>query len=258
MRSATPTLRACIDPEYRRWLSTVWSFLAFLFMANHGSWLPAQETGQNGIYRNQTMRAGDVQQATNVPSRLPPNPTTLPSPGNYPVVTASSITPLPVQTASHAAPSFNAPSPSASQLIPFKSSTERAGNKVDAPRSPWAATFSMLISLFLVVVLFMGVTLMIRKSQPKQFQKLPHEVIEVLGRTTMGPRQQLVVLRFGSKLILVSQQPGETQSLGEITDVAETHRLAGLCESQRPESITNSFRDVLRNVVQPKRRLTAE
>ena len=80
-------------------------------------------------------------------------------------------------------------------------------------------------------------------------QCLPNEVIEVLGRSTMGPRQQLYVLRFGSKLILVSQQPGETQALGEITDQEEAARLAGLCEANRPESISNSFKEVFRQVV---------
>jgi flagellar biogenesis protein FliO len=121
--------------------------------------------------------------------------------------------------------------------------------RVKAPRSPWAATLSMTLSLALVVCLFLIAALMLRKSQPKQFQKLPNEVIEVLGRSTMGPRQQLYVLRFGSKLILVSQQPGETQALGEITDQEEAARLAGLCEANRPESISNSFKEVFRQVV---------
>lgn len=121
--------------------------------------------------------------------------------------------------------------------------------RVKAPRSPWAATMSMTLSLALVVCMFLIAVLVLSKSQPKQFQKLPNEVIEVLGRSTMGPRQQLYVLRFGSKLILVSQQPGETQALGEITDHEESARLAGLCEANRPESISNSFKEVFRQVV---------
>jgi flagellar protein FliO/FliZ len=108
----------------------------------------------------------------------------------------------------------------------------------------------MLVSLGMVVSLFLIAALMIRKSQPKQYQKLPKEVVEVLGRSPLGPRQNLVLLRFGSKLILVSQQPGETQSLGEIADAGEAARLVGLCEVQRPESVTGSFRDILRQVVQ--------
>jgi flagellar biogenesis protein FliO len=133
--------------------------------------------------------------------------------------------------------------------IPMKKASEISTGRIAAPRSPWASTLSMFASLGMVVFLFLGAALILRKSQPKQFQKLPKEVVEVLGRTPLGPRQNLVVLRFGSKLILVSQQPGETQSIGEIQDPHEAARLTGLCESQRPESITNSFKDVLNQVV---------
>jgi flagellar biogenesis protein FliO len=94
--------------------------------------------------------------------------------------------------------------------------------------------------------------IVLRKSQPKQFQKLPKDVVEVLGRTPIAPRQNLVVVRFGSKLILVSQQPGETRTLSEIHDANETGRLIGMCESSRPESISNSFREVLQQVVHAK------
>jgi flagellar biogenesis protein FliO len=102
------------------------------------------------------------------------------------------------------------------------------------------------------VFLFLGAVLALRKSQPKQFQKLPKDVVEILGRTPIAPRQNLVVVRFGSKLILVSQQPGETRTLSEIQDANEAGRLTGLCESSRPESISSSFREVLQQVVQAK------
>jgi len=59
-------------------------------------------------------------------------------------------------------------------------------------------------------------------------------------------------MRFGSKLLLVSQQPGETRSIAEISEPNEVTRLSGMCESSRPESISNSFRDVLQQVVHAK------
>ena len=87
-----------------------------------------------------------------------------------------------------------------------------------------------------------------RKSQPVNFAKLPSEVVQVMGRTAMAPRQQVYVVRFGSKMLLVSHQPGQTQTLGEITDLDEVQRLAGLCEANQPSSISHSFRDVLKQV----------
>jgi len=139
-----------------------------------------------------------------------------------------------------------------SEPIPMKGSSESPGNRLAAPRSPWSATLSMLFSLSLVVFLFMGAAMILRKSQPKQFQKLPKEVVEVLGRTSIAPRQSLILMRFGSKLLLVSQQPGETRSIAELDEPGEVDRLSGLCESSRPESISNSFRDVLQQVVHAK------
>jgi flagellar biogenesis protein FliO len=143
-------------------------------------------------------------------------------------------------------------SKSGSEPIPMKSSSENQPARIAAPRSPWSATLSTVFSLLLVMFLFLGATFVLRKSQPKQFQKLPKDVVEVLGRTSIAPRQNLVVVRFGSKLVLVSQQPGETRTIAEIQDTNEVGRLAGLCESHRPESISNSFRDVLQQVVQSK------
>ena len=74
---------------------------------------------------------------------------------------------------------------------------------------------------------------------------LPKHVVNVLGRTPLAARQQLVLVRFGSKLVLVSLVQGDARPISEITDPLEVDRLSGLCESQQPGSITQSFRNVL-------------
>lgn len=142
--------------------------------------------------------------------------------------------------------------PVGEEPIPLKSASEVSSNRMSAPRSPWSTTLSTMFSLSIVVFLFFGAAMILRKSQPKQFQKLPKDVVEVLGRTAIAPRQNLILMRFGSKLILVSQQPGETRSIGEIQDANEVDRLLGLCESSKPESVSNSFREVFRQVAHAK------
>ncbi|HUP82444.1 MAG TPA: flagellar biosynthetic protein FliO, partial [Pirellula sp.] len=77
-------------------------------------------------------------------------------------------------------------------------------------------------------------------------------VVQVMGRSPMAPRQQMYVVRFGSKLLLISHQPGQTQTLCEISDSDEVQRLAGLCEANLPGSISNSFLDVLKQVTSGK------
>jgi hypothetical protein len=55
----------------------------------------------------------------------------------------------------------------------------------------------------------------------------------------------MILIRFGRKLVLVSQQLGQTQTLSEIDDPREVDHLLGLCEEANSSSITSSFRDTL-------------
>ncbi|MCY2984577.1 MAG: flagellar biosynthetic protein FliO [Planctomycetota bacterium] len=131
------------------------------------------------------------------------------------------------------------------------SSKDKAGS-VERPKSSWGNAVSVFLSLAVVLSFFLLVAWLVKKSQPTSFLKLPGDVVQVMGRTPMAPRQQMYVVRFGSKLLLISHQPGQTQTLGEITDADEVQRLAGLCEANHPGSISNSFRDVLKQVAMGK------
>jgi flagellar biogenesis protein FliO len=132
--------------------------------------------------------------------------------------------------------------------LELKPSTKEKTRNLDKPTSTWSAALSMFFSLAVVLSFFLLVAWLVKKSQPTSFLKLPSDVVQVMGRTPMAPRQQMYVVRFGSKLLLISHQPGQTQTLGEITDIDEVQRLAGLCEANHPGSISNSFRDVLKQV----------
>ena len=137
---------------------------------------------------------------------------------------------------------------SARTPLELKPSTKDKTRSLDKPTSTWAATLSMFFSLAVVLCFFLLVAWLVKKAQPTSFFKLPGDVVQVMGRTPMAPRQQMYVVRFGSKLLLISHQPGQTQTLAEITDADEVQRLAGLLEANQPGSISNSFRDVLKQV----------
>ncbi len=113
-----------------------------------------------------------------------------------------------------------------------------------------ASTLQMLVSvvssLLLVVGLFLGVAWCYRKTLSSAANGgLPKQVVNILGRTSISARQQMVLVRFGSKLLLVSVIQGEARTLGEITDPLEVDQLVGMCESSQPDSISNSFKNVL-------------
>ncbi len=105
--------------------------------------------------------------------------------------------------------------------------------------------FSVGSSLLIVIGLFLGVAWCYRKTLNTSLGGIPKQVVSVLGRTAIAPRQQLILVRFGSKLVLVSLNQGETRTISEITDPIEVDQLAGSCESHQPHSLTNSFRTIL-------------
>jgi flagellar biogenesis protein FliO len=133
--------------------------------------------------------------------------------------------------------------------LPFrKEGKELSDNKIKKPSSSWSSTVSMFVSLFIVIGLFLLVARVFRGFSPTQQKFLPKEVVQVIGRSPLAPRQQMYVIRFGGKLLLVSQQLGQTTTLSEIENPDEVTHLLGLCEQQSSTSISNSFRDVLQQI----------
>jgi flagellar biogenesis protein FliO len=108
------------------------------------------------------------------------------------------------------------------------------------------ALLSMLGSLVFVLAIFFGLIWLLRRGMPKGTRVVPSEVIEVLGRAPLVGRQQMHVVRFGNKLLLVSLSPGGAETLSEITEPAEVDRLAGICQQSQSNSATNAFRHVFR------------
>jgi flagellar biogenesis protein FliO len=100
-------------------------------------------------------------------------------------------------------------------------------------------------SLAIVLGLFFVVVWAMRRTMPAAAAPLPSDVVQVLGRTIVGHRQQLQLLRFGSRLLLVSVTPGGVETLAEIAEPDEVTYLAGLCQQSRPGSTTTAFRQVL-------------
>jgi flagellar biogenesis protein FliO len=118
----------------------------------------------------------------------------------------------------------------------------------DGRQSPLGGVSSLATvggSLALVVGIFLLVAWMMKRAAPHAATPLPGEVFEVLGRAPLSGRQEVHLLRCGSKLLLVSVTPAGAETLTEITDPPEVDRLAGLCLQAKPGSATETFRRVL-------------
>lgn len=133
------------------------------------------------------------------------------------------------------------------QHIPLAPPSKRLTE--DQPRASGGTlqmVVSIISSLLLVVGIFLGIAWCYRKTLGTSLAGgLPKQVVNVVGRTSISARQQLVLVRFGSKLLLVSVIQGEARTLGEISDPLEVDQMLGQCESGQPGSISQSFKSFL-------------
>ncbi len=114
--------------------------------------------------------------------------------------------------------------------------------------SPLSAVITVGGSLAVVLGLFLVVAWAMRKTAPRGSLLLPREVFDILGRASLGARQQVQLLRCGNKLLLVSITPNGTETLTEVTDPLEVDRIAGICQQAHPKSATTAFRQVFQQL----------
>ena len=87
-------------------------------------------------------------------------------------------------------------------------------------------------SLSIVIGGYLGLVWLLRKINPAGNQSIPTEVLEVVGNAPLDNRQNLQLVRLGSKLLLMIHGPDGTQPIGEVTDPAEVEHLVALCNGR--------------------------
>jgi flagellar biogenesis protein FliO len=110
-------------------------------------------------------------------------------------------------------------------------------------RAEMSPALSAAASLGIVLGLFLLVVLVVRRGMPRGGVALPRDAVQLLGRAPLVGRQQLLLVRCGNKLLLLSVSATSATTLTEITDPAEVERLLELCEGSGPNA--SSFRQVL-------------
>ena len=136
--------------------------------------------------------------------------------------------------------------------LALKPRSDGAGEKSEGVTKPKSTSFSSVITMFtsllVVLSLFFGLMLLLNKANGAQGNELPREVFQVLGTSRIAGRHPLFLLRLGNKLVLVHAGNGEVQTITEVNDAAEVDRLCGSCEENQPNSLTQSFKQVLKHV----------
>jgi len=108
---------------------------------------------------------------------------------------------------------------------------------------------TMGASLLLVLGGFFVLAWFIRRMAPQAQRPLPREVVEVLGRSPLGPRRQLQLIRFGGKLVLTSISNDGVQPISELTDPDEVQQLVQQCRRKAESETTNETQPGFRQFV---------
>ena len=152
------------------------------------------------------------------------------------VVPASATEPLPVSTNTDRQPL------ALSRQGEGATSTGSTGRE---PPSLSGTVINIVSSLAIVLGLFFLVVWFLRRGSGTVGGALPSDVLQILGRSQLSPKQQLQLIRVGEKLVLVAVSAGGVQTLTEVTRADEVERLAAACEGTRSGSASDSFRQVL-------------
>ena len=122
----------------------------------------------------------------------------------------------------------------------------RQGGSGSAPSTQGLGSVVTVISSLAVVLgLFFITAWLMRRTGSGGANTLPNDVFELLGRAHLSNRQQVHLMRCGTKLLLVSVTPDGAETLTEIDDPDEATRLAGLCKANQAGSASAAFQQVL-------------
>jgi flagellar biogenesis protein FliO len=103
--------------------------------------------------------------------------------------------------------------------------SDAKSEKPGAIYSSWSALGALIIVVGLILVL----ARLLRRHTPMFQQSLPTDALEILGRRAIDPRQAILLVRIGSRILVVGSSASGLNSLGQIDDAVEVDVLAGLC-----------------------------
>ena len=113
----------------------------------------------------------------------------------------------------------------------------------DATATPAAglSTSRLILALAVVLGLIFGLRYLARRAFPQAAGGRPTGAVRVLGRTSVAPRQQVMLLQVGRRVLVVGDSGGAMRSLAEISDPDEVASLIGQTQRQQQTTPTQQF-----------------
>lgn len=166
-----------------------------------------------------------------------PEPAATPTPTAAPAPAAPNV--APAAAASHAAP---VPTSFDSTAIRRSASSDSAtGAQAPAPASSGSEIPRVCFALAIVLGLIFFLRWGSRRIFAAPGANRPSRAVQVLSRSVLTPKQHLLVLRVGQRVLVVADGGSQMSSLCQITEPDEVASLLGQLQNERDTSPVNAF-----------------
>ena len=125
-------------------------------------------------------------------------------------------------------------------------SADDAGNTTNIQAAPAGFDISRVVgALAIVLGLIFALRWVLRRSINPAGMPGATNVVQVLTRSPLSPRQQLLLVRVGRRLIVVADCNGQLNALSELTDPDEVAALVGQLRDEKLSAAPHSFGNLL-------------
>lgn len=107
---------------------------------------------------------------------------------------------------------------------------------------------STLAALGVVLAIVFGLRYILKRGGVVSTVAPQGSVVEVLSRTTVAPRSHVVLMRVGTRILVVSDSTAGMRTLASVDDAAEVAELLGAIDSAKSTSMSQSFGSVMKKL----------
>lgn len=107
---------------------------------------------------------------------------------------------------------------------------------------------STLAALGVVLAIVFGLRWVLKRGGVVSTATPQGGVVEVLSRTTVAPRSHVVLMRVGTRVLVVSDSPNGMRTLASVHEAEEVAELLGAIDSAKPTSMSQSFGSVMKKL----------
>ena len=107
---------------------------------------------------------------------------------------------------------------------------------------------STLAALGVVLAIVFGIRWLLKRGGVVSTVTPHGGIVEVLSRTTVAPRSHVILMRVGTRVLVVSDSTAGMRTLASVEDAEEVAELLGAIDSAKATSMSQSFGSVMKKL----------